>query len=171
VVRTLEGCEPGVYCGWASVGPCGPEAPRYKAAVSIGWNPSYVGEAAVKQKMVEPYLLHEFAEDFYGAPLRMVVTGWLRNEAKFEGEAWLEDLKASQTPGQTLARSRRRARARGGALSRSARSPPAGRDRRRRGADAGDAGRAGLGPLRRRGRLPPRPLTRIKAESVWTPFY
>jgi FAD synthase len=92
--------------------------------VSIGWNPTYTGEQAVKQKMIEPYLLHEFDADFYGEPLRLLVTGYIRpvrahaslsaarcsltaqapprthaahrtQELKFEGESWLEDLKAA----------------------------------------------------------------------------
>lgn len=52
--------------------------PLYKAAVSIGWNPTYTGDKAVKQKMIEPYLLHEFEEDFYGQPLRLLVVGYIR---------------------------------------------------------------------------------------------
>jgi len=77
------------------VGAAAADAPVYKAAVSIGWNPTYTGEQAVKQKMVEPYLLHDFSADFYGEPLRLIVTGYIRPEAKFEGETWLEDLKAA----------------------------------------------------------------------------
>eukprot|EP01043_Picozoa_sp_COSAG02_P021391 COSAG02_NODE_1085_length_14692_cov_4.244775_7_plen_78_part_00 len=60
------------------VGPPSADAPLYKAAVSIGWNPTYTGEQAVKQKMIEPYLLHEFEEDFYGQTLRLLVTGYIR---------------------------------------------------------------------------------------------
>jgi hypothetical protein len=60
------------------VGPPSADAPLYKAAVSIGWNPTYTGEQAVKQKMIEPYLLHEFEDDFYGQTLRLLVTGYIR---------------------------------------------------------------------------------------------
>ena len=28
--------------------------------------------------MIEPYLLHEFEEDFYGQTLRLLVTGYIR---------------------------------------------------------------------------------------------
>lgn len=58
------------------MGAAAADAPVYKAAVSIGWNPTYTGEQAVRHKMIEPYILHEFAEDFYGEPLRYV---WLRS--------------------------------------------------------------------------------------------
>ena len=36
-----------------------------------------------EKKTVEPWLLHEFAEDFYGAELRLVVAGYIRPEADF----------------------------------------------------------------------------------------
>ena len=42
------------------------------------WPQTYTGDEAVKHKMIEPYLLHEFDEDFYGEPLRMVVCGYIR---------------------------------------------------------------------------------------------
>ena len=77
------------------MGPASVDAPVYKAAVSIGWNPTYTGDEAVKHKMIEPYLLHEFDTDFYGEALRLVVCGYIRPEAKFEGEQWLSELKAA----------------------------------------------------------------------------
>jgi riboflavin kinase len=48
----------------------------YKAAVSVGYNPTFKGAAATKHKMIEPYLLHEFPEDFYGADIRLIVCGY-----------------------------------------------------------------------------------------------
>lgn len=50
----------GVYCGWASLGS---SDAVYKTALSIGWNPFYNNE----QKTAEPWLLHDFDKDFYGA--------------------------------------------------------------------------------------------------------
>lgn len=44
---------------------------------------------------LQPYLLHDFELDFYGEPLRLLVTGYIRPELKFEGESWMEDLKAA----------------------------------------------------------------------------
>lgn len=49
----------GIYAGFASIG----SSPLvYKMCMSIGWNPFYQNE----RKTIEPWLLHEFPEDFYG---------------------------------------------------------------------------------------------------------
>eukprot|EP00283_Hemiselmis_rufescens_P008228 CAMPEP_0173425630 /NCGR_PEP_ID=MMETSP1357-20121228/5304_1 /TAXON_ID=77926 /ORGANISM="Hemiselmis rufescens, Strain PCC563" /LENGTH=73 /DNA_ID=CAMNT_0014389119 /DNA_START=23 /DNA_END=241 /DNA_ORIENTATION=- len=48
---------------------------------SVGWNPYF----ANKTKTVEPHLLHEFHQDFYGAEIRIVMTGYLRPELNFDG--------------------------------------------------------------------------------------
>ncbi|CAE7921760.1 anon-84Ea [Symbiodinium sp. KB8] len=72
----LDGLNPGVYYGWASVDgevPC-------KMVMSIGWNPFYGN----KTKTVEPHLLAHFEEDFYGKQLKLVVTGYLRPEMNFD---------------------------------------------------------------------------------------
>ncbi|CAD7936842.1 unnamed protein product [Amoebophrya sp. A25] len=54
-----------------------------KAAVSIGWNPTYKD---VKQKVIEPWILHDFGEvEFYGAELRLVLCGYVRGEIDFQG--------------------------------------------------------------------------------------
>lgn len=49
--------------------------------MSIGWNPFFKNE----KKTMEPHLLHDFgpAGDFYGSELRLVVVGYLRQEASF----------------------------------------------------------------------------------------
>ena len=39
VRAVLDDARTGVYCGWATVGAASADAPLYKAAVSIGWNP------------------------------------------------------------------------------------------------------------------------------------
>ena len=49
----------------------------------------------MQRKMIEPYILHSFDSDFYGEPLRLVLTGYIRPEAKFEGANWLQDLKSA----------------------------------------------------------------------------
>lgn len=67
----------GIYVGWASLGA---ESKVYKMVMSVGWNPFYKNE----KKSVEPHLLHEFEEDFYGSELRLVVCGYLRPEASFD---------------------------------------------------------------------------------------
>lgn len=38
-----------------------------------------------KTKTVEPHLLHQFANDFYGADIRIILTGYLRPELNFNG--------------------------------------------------------------------------------------
>lgn len=65
----------GVYFGWAGLSTRG----VYKMVMSIGWNP-YFDNA---KKTIEPWLLHEFDEDFYGEELHLVVVGYIRPEANF----------------------------------------------------------------------------------------
>ncbi|KAF4318663.1 hypothetical protein BBO99_00006959 [Phytophthora kernoviae] len=71
----LEKLPTGIYCGWATVDGKGP----YKAVASIGWNPFFKNE----EKTVEPHLLHKFDEDFYGAQLKFLITGYIRPEMNF----------------------------------------------------------------------------------------
>lgn len=65
----------GVYFGWAGL----PTRGIYKMVMSIGWNPYFDNT----EKTIEPWLLHEFGEDFYGEELRLVVVGYIRPEANF----------------------------------------------------------------------------------------
>ncbi|XVE87937.1 hypothetical protein DITRI_Ditri19aG0028600 [Diplodiscus trichospermus] len=65
----------GVYFGWARLSTRG----FYKMVMSIGWNP-YFNNA---EKTIEPWLLHEFNEDFYGEELRLVIVGYIRPEVNF----------------------------------------------------------------------------------------
>ncbi|XP_068661909.1 bifunctional riboflavin kinase/FMN phosphatase isoform X2 [Aristolochia californica] len=65
----------GVYFGWAGLSTRG----IYKMVMSVGWNPYYNNV----QKTIEPWLLHEFEEDFYGEDLRLVIVGYIRPEANF----------------------------------------------------------------------------------------
>ncbi|XP_024537122.1 bifunctional riboflavin kinase/FMN phosphatase isoform X1 [Selaginella moellendorffii] len=71
----------GIYLGWARLSDKG----VFKMVMSVGWNP-YFDNA---EKTVEPWLLHEFPEDFYGEELRLIVVGYIRPEANFSS---LEDL-------------------------------------------------------------------------------
>ncbi|XP_059437610.1 bifunctional riboflavin kinase/FMN phosphatase [Corylus avellana] len=73
----------GVYFGWARVSNRG----VFKMVMSIGWNPYFNNT----EKTIEPWLLHDFAEDFYGEDLRLVVVGYIRPEANFPS---LESLVA-----------------------------------------------------------------------------
>ncbi len=38
----------------------------------------------MKQKVLEPWILHEYKGDFYGAELRLMVCGYVRPEIKFD---------------------------------------------------------------------------------------
>jgi riboflavin kinase len=75
----LDTLENGVYAGWAMVDGKGP----FKTVASVGFNPQYTD---VKEKVVEPHLIHNFDEDFYGATLRFLVCGYLRPQWKFVDE-------------------------------------------------------------------------------------
>ncbi|XP_041025641.1 bifunctional riboflavin kinase/FMN phosphatase [Juglans microcarpa x Juglans regia] len=65
----------GVYFGWAGLSTRG----VFKMVMSIGWNPYFDNT----EKTIEPWLLHDFAEDFYGEELHLVVIGYIRPEANF----------------------------------------------------------------------------------------
>nr|CAB3494501.1 unnamed protein product [Digitaria exilis] len=65
----------GVYFGWAGLSTRG----IYKMVMSIGWNPYFDNT----EKTVEPWLLHDFDEDFYGEELRLAIVGYIRPEANF----------------------------------------------------------------------------------------
>ncbi|KAL5174799.1 Bifunctional riboflavin kinase/FMN phosphatase [Glycine soja] len=62
----------GVYFGWAGLSARG----VFKMVMSIGWNPYFNN----KEKTIEPWLLHDFNEDFYGEELRLVIVGYIRPE-------------------------------------------------------------------------------------------
>jgi HAD superfamily hydrolase (TIGR01509 family) len=73
----------GVYFGWAGLSTRG----VFKMVMSIGWNPYFNNT----EKTIEPWLLHDFAEDFYGEDLHLVIVGYIRPEANFPS---LENLVA-----------------------------------------------------------------------------
>ncbi|WOL14222.1 bifunctional riboflavin kinase/FMN phosphatase-like [Canna indica] len=65
----------GVYFGWAGLSTRG----IYKMVMSIGWNPYFDNT----EKTIEPWLLHDFGEDFYGEELHLAIVGYIRPEANF----------------------------------------------------------------------------------------
>ncbi|XP_051149048.1 bifunctional riboflavin kinase/FMN phosphatase-like isoform X2 [Andrographis paniculata] len=73
----------GVYFGWAGLAAKG----VYKMVMSIGWNPYFNNT----EKTIEPWLLHDFKEDFYGKDLRLAIVGYIRPETNFPS---LESLVA-----------------------------------------------------------------------------
>ena len=103
----LAGHPAGIYFGWASLrvaggaGGAGGAArplPVYPAVASIGWNPFFKN----KTKTVEPYLLHRFRTDFYGAGIRLVLCGYIRPEADFTSLEVLSPVELG-SEGQTAA--------------------------------------------------------------------
>eukprot|EP00457_Paulinella_chromatophora_P018078 gb/GEZN01019284.1/.p1 GENE.gb/GEZN01019284.1/~~gb/GEZN01019284.1/.p1 ORF type:complete len:218 (-),score=26.67 gb/GEZN01019284.1/:50-703(-) len=75
--NVLTGAPRGVYYGWASIN----SGPVYKSVLSIGWNPQFTDQ---KEETVEVYLLHSFAEEFYGAQLKLLICGFIRSQEKFD---------------------------------------------------------------------------------------
>ncbi|KAI5678698.1 hypothetical protein M9H77_09648 [Catharanthus roseus] len=73
----------GVYFGWAGL----PTRGIFKMVMSIGWNP-YFDNA---EKTIEPWLLYDFKDDFYGEELHLIIIGYIRPEANFPS---LESLVA-----------------------------------------------------------------------------
>ncbi|XP_058101401.1 bifunctional riboflavin kinase/FMN phosphatase [Magnolia sinica] len=65
----------GVYFGWAALSTRG----IFKMVMSIGWNPYFDNT----EKTIEPWLLHDFNEDFYGEELHLAIVGYIRPEANF----------------------------------------------------------------------------------------
>lgn len=90
----------GVYFGWAGLSARG----VFKMVMSIGWNPYFNNkEKAIVSALLytssynylpmnfhiiyaflfqEPWLLHDFNEDFYGEELRLVIVGYIRPEVQ-----------------------------------------------------------------------------------------
>jgi FAD synthase len=87
ILRFAQQCEPGIYCAWAQVAD-GDDSGVYKAAMSIGWNPTFDD---VKVKTIEPWILHNYDSDFYGKELRLAVAAYIRPELKFENFDTLVD--------------------------------------------------------------------------------
>lgn len=97
----------GVYFGWASLLTRG----IYKMVMSIGWNPYFDNTEKTIVSVLylnwrhlfryclfqtqdfiffqEPWLLHEFEDDFYGEELRLVIVGYIRPEV---GESKLVNI-------------------------------------------------------------------------------
>lgn len=87
----LAGLMPGVYCGFARVHGApssGNEADRQvqKMVMSLGWNPQFDD---IDEKVAEPYIIHTFADTFYGQQLSLLIVAYVRPETSF---ASMEDL-------------------------------------------------------------------------------
>ncbi|KAI5923524.1 hypothetical protein F4810DRAFT_669179 [Camillea tinctor] len=108
----IDSAKSGVYFGWASLklAPTHPDsspspssshpsnppstpAPSgyqiHPMVMSIGYNPFY--KNAVRS--AEVHLLHRFASDFYGCPMRLLILGYVREELDYAGlEALVADI-------------------------------------------------------------------------------
>ncbi|EFX01097.1 riboflavin kinase [Grosmannia clavigera kw1407] len=107
----IADCESGVYFGWAKLGEVPAEATAgavaaaavsspstttspaglYPMVMSIGFNPFYNNTS----RTAEVHILHDFAGvDFYGAPLRIAILGYIRPERGDYAsvEALVEDI-------------------------------------------------------------------------------
>ena len=75
----------GIYAGWAQL-----EDNKYKAAISIGINPTFTPDKQVPS--VEAYLL-DFDQDIYGEELKIEFVARLRDELKFDSvDALVEQI-------------------------------------------------------------------------------
>uniref|UniRef100_A0A7S4PUV5 riboflavin kinase n=1 Tax=Alexandrium monilatum TaxID=311494 RepID=A0A7S4PUV5_9DINO len=80
ILEFAQSCRAGIYYAWAQVSN-GPDRGVYKAAMSVGWNPTFTD---VKRKTIEPWILHDYTEDFYECELRLIICGFVRPELKFD---------------------------------------------------------------------------------------
>ncbi|KAJ7054281.1 hypothetical protein C8F01DRAFT_501579 [Mycena amicta] len=84
----------GVYFGWVSLGlpPSHLNQPTftvYPMVMSIGYNPVYKNT----ERSAEVHVLHEFEADFYGVEMRLLITGFIREEKDYPTlEALIEDI-------------------------------------------------------------------------------
>lgn len=75
VVDSLpENFNTGVYYGWVAL-----NGTIYRMVASVGWNPFYKNE----KKTFEVHILETFPNDFYGEELKVIVTGYIRQEKDF----------------------------------------------------------------------------------------
>ena len=57
--------------------------------MSVGYNPFYKNEV----RSAEVHVLHRFAADFYGARMRLLVLGFIRNEQDYKSlDALVQDI-------------------------------------------------------------------------------
>jgi riboflavin kinase len=62
----------------------------YPTVLSIGYNPYYKNS----QRSIEIHILHNFAQDFYGATLSLIILGFIRPEYDYVSkDALVEDIR------------------------------------------------------------------------------
>ena len=82
-----------MYYGWAGLSPSAATShvsAVYPMVMSIGWNPFYKNTV----RSVEVHIMHEFAEDFYGSHMNLMILGFIRPEYDYvDREKLIEDIK------------------------------------------------------------------------------
>jgi len=83
----------GVYFGWAQLqSGSGTDAGVHKMVMNIGYRPTCDDGGGLT---VEIHVLHQYAGDFYGEPMRAVALGYIRPEMRFNGlDALVARIKA-----------------------------------------------------------------------------
>ncbi|KAK3316142.1 hypothetical protein B0H66DRAFT_479370 [Apodospora peruviana] len=87
----------GVYFGWASLALpsshpdfLGHQFELYPMVMSIGYNPFYKNTV----RSAEVHVLQKFKADFYGCQMRLLITGFIREEKDYNGlEALIADIE------------------------------------------------------------------------------
>ncbi|KAI0966180.1 hypothetical protein F4678DRAFT_450328 [Xylaria arbuscula] len=88
----------GVYFGWASLAlprthPDGGAKDAFQIfpmVMSIGYNPFYKNSV----RSAEVHVLRSFGADFYDAPMRLLILGFVRDEKDYSGlDALVEDIR------------------------------------------------------------------------------
>ncbi|CAO3656267.1 unnamed protein product [Mucor hiemalis] len=83
-----SGLETGVYYGWTQIGELGSQV--YPMVMSLGWNPYFKNE----KRSAEVHIIHEFPQDFYDTPIRVLVLGFIRPEQNYPSlDALITDIK------------------------------------------------------------------------------
>ncbi|KAI1159647.1 hypothetical protein F5B18DRAFT_635955 [Nemania serpens] len=107
----------GVYFGWASLAlpPTHPDSNTtttaaaaaarfqiYPMVMSIGYNPFYKNSV----RSAEVHVLRSFGADFYDAPMRLLILGFVRDERDYSGlDALVDDIRIDcDVARQSLAR-------------------------------------------------------------------
>ncbi|KAG2228503.1 hypothetical protein INT48_007829 [Thamnidium elegans] len=87
-IPTAAGLETGVYYGWTQIGQVGSTV--YPMVMSLGWNPYFKNE----KRSAEVHVIHEFPQDFYDTPIRVLVLGFIRSEQNYPSlDALITDIK------------------------------------------------------------------------------
>ena len=87
-IEHLSAMENGVFFGWGAVEKSGDEV--LPVVLSVGHNPHFADKAVT----VEVHIVKKFTADFYGATMRILVLGKLRDQKKYTGvDALIEDIK------------------------------------------------------------------------------